>query len=430
MTAKRSSIHNIAKNAGIIFWGNSTSSAINLISFTIMAKQLGPGVLAIFVLAQTYTAIFSDIFNIQTWESVVKFGPEKNNSNDLADVLNFNLGLDVVSALLACLAAISVSGVAIQWLHWDLSSHIYLIVYSLTNLTKMTTLTVGVPRLFEQFFPVAQLGILTAAVKLVGVVIAMRYSNNLPTYVGLFLSCEILNNLMISLFSVKLLNTKLQSHWWKRPIILDRRQLHFIWWTNLRSIIRIPVRHFDMLIIASVMSMEQVGIYKVYKEIGNVINRIGDPVNQAIFPEFTKLLSKRAIHSVIAVIKRSTVLLSATGTILTFTLLFSAKLLLRHFFGEEYLPEINALYWLLILFGINFSIAPINSLFIAAGFARYSFLIVLLTNTLYLCCAFGFGAIFGMYGVIMAYAVQMIINQGLKGYFLWKHSAEWGLLNK
>ena len=71
----------IIKNSGIILSGNATASALNLISFTIMAKQLGPESLAILVLAQTYAMIFNDLFNIQTWESMIKFGSAKLNSS-------------------------------------------------------------------------------------------------------------------------------------------------------------------------------------------------------------------------------------------------------------------------------------------------------------------------------------------------------------
>jgi len=427
---KGTALRSIIRNVGIIFLGNSTASALNLISFTLLASHLGPKMLAVFVLAQTYALIFNDIFNVQTWESLVKFGPEGTNGKKTADVIVLNVAIDIVSGLTACIIAVSSVGLVARLFGWEESSQIYLAAYSLTALFNITSLTIGVPRLFDQFFAVAKIGFCVALVRLLAIVATINFTNTLGAYIGIFLICDILNNIATVCFSLMLLRAKLGSGWWKNPIVFDRRQLRFIWWTNLRTILRIPVRHFDMLVISSVMSLEKVGIYKVYKEIANIINRIGDPVNQAIYPEFTKMLSCGKTQATAEITRRTTILLSCIGAALTLTLLIASKQIVSRFFGEAYLADINVLYCLLILLGINFSIVPINSLFIAAGFVRYSFLIVLMTNMIYLACVFGLGSLFGMYGVVMAFAVQMALNQGAKGYFLWKHSGEWGLLNK
>ena len=63
---------------------------------------------------------------------------------------------------------------------------------------------------------------------------------------------------------------------------------------------------------------------------------------------------------------------------------------------------------------------------LAAGFAKYSFLLVLFTNTMYLATLYGAGIVIGIYGIAMAYGVQLFLNKGLKIYFLKKYSHDWG----
>jgi O-antigen/teichoic acid export membrane protein len=96
-----------------------------------------------------------------------------------------------------------------------------------------------------------------------------------------------------------------------------------------------------------------------------------------------------------------------------------------YFFGDEYLVLIWALYSLILLTGLNLFLTPINSLFISAGFARYSFYIVLFTNIIYLAILYYGGLMYGIVGVVLAFAVQIILNKAFKIYFLAKYSSSW-----
>jgi len=96
--------------------------------------------------------------------------------------------------------------------------------------------------------------------------------------------------------------------------------------------------------------------------------------------------------------------------------------------SAEYLFNLNALYLLVIIYGVSFVFIPINSLFIAAGFAKYNFVILVFISFVYLATAYGFGLFIGIYGIILAIAIQFILNKGLKIYFLIKHKEKWGLL--
>ena len=92
---------------------------------------------------------------------------------------------------------------------------------------------------------------------------------------------------------------------------LNKEQIRFIWWTNLRTIVRIPVRQLDVLIINLVMTLEMVGIYKVYKEIVYIISKLGEPLNQAIYPEYAKLIGKDKSSEAISVTKKVMMILLA-----------------------------------------------------------------------------------------------------------------------
>jgi len=393
-----------------------------------MAKQLGPESLAILVLAQTYALIFNDLFNIQTWESMIKFGSAKVKSTGITNVIKANFFLDLVSAILAFVLALLLLKPAVVLLGWDTSYLNIFSLYSFSILFNITTFTIGIPRLFDKFLFVAKVYVVMAIIKLVAVLCAMFFANSLIVYVYIYLSINVLTSLSLITYSMTLLRSNYGRHWWKKGFKIDKDQIRFIWWTNLRTIIRIPVRHFDMIVISSVISIPMVGIYKVYKEIAGLMSRVGDPVNQSIFPEFTRLLGRNEIGKTIGVAKKTMSLLSGVGILLSISLILMSTFLVGAFFGKEYLPAINALYLMITLFGISFVTVPINSLFIAAGFAKYSFVVILFTNIIYLMTAFGLGRLIGIYGLVLAFAFQLILNKGLKILILKKHSSDWGMV--
>jgi len=424
-------LNSIIKNSGIILTGNSTASAFNLASFAIMANQLGPEYLGIFVLCQTYALVINDLFNIQTWESLIKFGASKLSDNSIKSVILTNLALDFISAIFAATLAILLAIPTIELLGWGdslpstESIGTYLALYSITILFNLTTLTIGIPRLFRKFISVSIIYSVTAALKLAFIGINTFYTDSLVSYLTIYISFEIITNIALIILSFKLIHKHCGKGWWRDKLSINKEQIRFIWWTNLRTIIRIPVQRLDVIIIGSVMDMTTLGIYKVYKEFAGLISRVGDPVNQAIFPEFAKLIGQQDSQKSIDITKKTMLLLTGVGTLAFLSLLFSAEFLIGQFFGEQYLTLSLALYLMLAAYTISFITVPINSLFIAAGFAKYSFFVLLFTNFIYLISAFSLGYLYGIYGLIIAYTIQLFLNKGFKIHLMKKHPHEW-----
>ena len=64
------------KNSFYAIMGEGGSSVINLFVVFLLIKLLGNDKYAILVLAQSYMSILDLIINLQSWQSVIKFGEE------------------------------------------------------------------------------------------------------------------------------------------------------------------------------------------------------------------------------------------------------------------------------------------------------------------------------------------------------------------
>lgn len=418
-------IKSLIKNSGIVFFGSTSATVLNIISFTMVVNTLGPKLFGLIVLTQTYVLIVNDILNVQTWESLIKFASKDSDEAKLKSYVKTNVTIDLVSAFIAFLVAFSLAKPAANLLQWDEQIILMMSLYSFTILFNLTTFTIGIPRIFDKFTYVAKIHVFAAVLRITFILYGTLSEQTIVFYLIVFIICDMLANLLLIILSFTLLKRRVGTYWWKVKPTIDRQQIKFIWWTNLRTISRIPVRHFDMIIIGLVMSVETVGIYKVYKEIAGIMERIGEPVNQVIFPEFAKLIGGGNTKESLNVAKQTIVLLSILSAVMSGGLILSGKFIVVTFFGEEFLPQINALYFLILIFGASLVTVPINSLFIAAGFAKSGFYIVVFTNLTYLLAAFFLGKSIGIYGIISAMAIQMVLNQGFKIIILKRNKLGW-----
>lgn len=391
-----------------------------------MASSLGPGLLAYFALAQVYARIMNDLFNVQTWESLIKFGTKQDEEYQLARTIKTNLLIDILSALFAfVLATLLIKEIGAIF-GWDETLIELAFFYSFIIPFTLTTFTIGVPRLFDKFAAIAKIQFAMAVVKLISISIISYLGGEFRAFIATYIIIDILINISLIGYSLVLLQRKKILNWIQTKAYLNREQIKFLWWTNLRTIVRIPVRQLDILIINQVMSMNLVGIYKVYKEIVGMIGRLGDPINQAIYPEYAKLLGKGRTLDTIFVTKSIIRILLSVAIVTLIVFIVASELVIETLFGAEYLALMTVFYLLVVLNCVSLVLTPINSLFIAAGFAKYSFYIVLFNNIVYLAVALLGGMYFGIYGIVFAFAVQIIVNKGLKIIVLKKYSASWG----
>ena len=189
---KEAIIERIIKNSSIVLSGNLLASGLSIISFTIMANQLGAELLAYLVLAQTYKLIMNDLINVQTWESMIKFGSYTNNSSKSASIIKTNLAIDIVSAIAAFAVAVSLVTTVVGFLDWDEQIVGIISLYSISILSNITCLTIGIPRLFNKFKHISAFQVFVSLVKLIFVIIASLSSQDLIAYVYIYFISEIL----------------------------------------------------------------------------------------------------------------------------------------------------------------------------------------------------------------------------------------------
>ena len=85
-------IDRVLKNSGKLVSGTLVCAVAGLCAMSILIKSLGAAQFGVFVLIQTYAALVADLFTLQCWQAITKYGEEplaKRNWSKLADILRF-----------------------------------------------------------------------------------------------------------------------------------------------------------------------------------------------------------------------------------------------------------------------------------------------------------------------------------------------------
>lgn len=410
---------NVAKNAGVLLKGNIFANIIGLISLVLTTNHLGPKNFGIIIIIQTYCLVFDQIFNFQSWQALIKLGTgelEKKNFIGLKKLIKLSSFFDISSAAIATLFAILFFGFSAPILNLDEEYYVLVALYSLTILFNLTGTPTGILRIYNKYRIQSIQQIYVATIRLLGIILVIFYDGGLSLVLLSWIIAEVTGNLLLLYVANKVLKDNGLDAWVKQPFKFNREFFSFAFWTNLTSTLDVPVRRLDNIIIATVMSFEGVAIYKVFKQIAQILTKLANPIYQVIFPDFSKMVAKSDNSAALNLATKVSVILA----IIVFPVIIFASFTSQWWlvlFGNLYADYWNLLFIYLLIKGVSISFISIHPLFISLGLVKKNVIIILIANLLFTALAILLGKEYELLGVILAYGVQVITVITLKIYF-------------
>jgi O-antigen/teichoic acid export membrane protein len=168
-------------------------------------------------------------------------------------------------------------------------------------------------------------------------------------------------------------------------------------------------RQLDTVILGKLYGAEIVGIYKIAKEVANLIAKLTDPVYQAIYPEFAKMLANgKKLEAKQMAIKIS---LYAGGAGLVFYGLFAllGEWAIGLAFGSDFLGayDVTLVYFIAIFIAIiNLPLVPVLH---SKGLAKQAFWNQLWATVSYCIVIYPLALYFLAIGAALAYIAFYIV---------------------
>lgn len=396
-------------------------TVLGFIVTAIIIRTLGNHSYGIFTLVLAFANTATRLTSLQTWQGVIKFGSEalvKENPQRLESILKISLLTDFIMTFIGIIVAWNVAGIVGSISNWDQEIISFAKWISLLLIVNLSGTPTGLLRILNQFKLITAYRLLAGLVKLIlvllfiivfdlgvfGIIIAYIIGE----FLGIFYLYSsfiqiVINDDMISMHGI------LGS-----PIKLEGKSfLRFSFLTNLTSITDIPSKEFDAFILSTI-SFEIVAVFKVYKQIGQVLYKLVNPLSQAILPQFSELVAqnrRKECYQKMTSLRNKSILILVPLTIL---LSVGSLLVLYILFGKIYLTYWYVLLSYLLARSFALASASIHPLFIAFNYVKKNVFFSIIANLSYMGLALVLTRYIGIMGIVAALAAEYIIMIGLK----------------
>ncbi len=405
----------LVKNITTCLWGSGGANLLNLVTLLLMVKLLGSTNYGLFVLAQQYMTLADSLVNFQSWQGVIKFGSAAVVDGDderLAAVIKYGFTIDLagaVAGLALALAAIPVVGRLLQWepgLLW------LAVLFSLEILFHIGGTPTGVLRLFNLYNLAALHSVALAMVRLAAVgIYALAGQITLESLVLLYIGVDIAKHISLLAIAAWVVSRRLGLRRVAKSKLGGTGEgfLRYTLWSNLGSTADIPVKYFDVFIIAR-LSVELVAIYKVFKQIIQLFSLLANPISQAILPQLAELVARQQDAQAYRVVLRLRNILLALLLPVTVLCSLVAGPCFQILLGPEFAQQVVLFIVLLLANDYTLSYVALHPFFAALGRVREDFMITLGSNIAFLAVAFWLVNYFSIYGIVAGGLLQGVLT--------------------
>ena len=339
-------------NASWLFGGKTASGIFSAIQTVVIARILGVSDYGLLSLILAYVAVLNMFFDLKVWETATKYiGTywETGEHDKARSMIKLSYILDIGSGVVAFIIAILSAKLISTYIIHSPEAYVFIWIYSISLFVDTANSTSdAILRVFDRFKNIAFINSFQKFFRLI-VVVALLYS-------GLGIKGVLYGFILASFvgFSVRMwLVMKTLKHndlqgWLSADIRLIRDQWKGIAWFlgNTSFIATLKTgneRYLGILILGYFAGKDAVAFYKIASSIASVVNRIVDPIYEAIYPELVKLASSNAIEDFKNMIKSTTKSLVLIIIPIGVIIIIFAEPIISLVFGKDYVPATSAL---------------------------------------------------------------------------------------
>ncbi|MDC3197499.1 oligosaccharide flippase family protein [Luminiphilus sp.] len=406
------SVKKVLHNGSILLSGSMTANICGFMCLTILTQSQGALLFGYYTLFLVFIEVIERIFSFQTWQAFIKFGADLQALNEdhcLAMLLKYCFLVDLISLSIATLIALSLSSYSIEF--FDIPQHYshLLLLMSLTILFRAVSISTGIFRLFDEFKVQAGITAGVAIFKLTAFCFLALMASDFEFFVYATILSQFLAMILNLYWAKKVLMIKEIQLSYIFYSKIDRlkikklRILPFIIYNNFDVSVRMVSRQLDMIILGRLYGPETVALFKIVKEVSNLMARLTDPLYQAIYPALAKLIARGDKSEAKDMARKISYCLGVAGLVFYIFFVLMGQFTIKTFFGDEFLDAYGVTLVYFFATYIAIITLPLYPMQHAFGFARDALINQIHTTLIYLPVLLILIVYYGIVGAAVAY---------------------------
>jgi len=347
-------------NVGRLLTGKGAGGLMQLGSFALIARGLGPVEFGLFALLQTHVQILSGIATVQSNQAIIHYGVRHLAAGDVAAfqaTIKAGTLVDVGGALIAMVLAVVLAPVVAPFLEWDARIVFYAQCFTPLALANAIATPKGMLRLFGRFDLLARHVVVTPAVRLAGCTIAFLLDAPLPAYLVVWLVAGYVGAAVAVAMAWRqaaqrglLAGLDAGLRGLSRP---NPGMWKFMAISNVHSTLALVPNHLSVFLVGGIVGPAAAGLYKVAREIGTAIGKPVDLLSQALYPDLARLASAHDWHNLARIAVRAGLLAGGTAALIYLLALFAGEAIVGTLFGRDFVAATPVLRLLVLATAIT-----------------------------------------------------------------------------
>ncbi|WP_298908501.1 oligosaccharide flippase family protein [uncultured Aliiroseovarius sp.] len=288
----------LVRNLKWIFSSQIAIAVLGMLSLAVSARALGAAGLGALALIEAFARINARLVHFEPWQAVIQFGSAALTNEEtlrFERLVGLSIVLDVIGGLAAAALILLLAPIVAAPIGLDGSGTHLLPLGALAMVVSLRATGIALLRLQDRFDLLAKIDIATALFRLALFVIAWLLGGTLLHFVIIFVLCSFADGVVAFLFGQREMRQRGQKPKFGNLLVTLRQNpgfLRFMWNANIAVILRQTTQRLDVIILGALVAPTFVGHYHIARRCGDAAIRLGRPIKQAIFPEFTRLAAE------------------------------------------------------------------------------------------------------------------------------------------
>jgi O-antigen/teichoic acid export membrane protein len=352
----------VFKNAGFLLSGKVATGLFGLAYLSLAARGLGIEQFGILVLVQTYVQVVVGLTTFHSWQAVIRYGAISVENDDTAGfqkLISFTTALDVGGVVLGAALAWFAAPLVGPVLGWSDEVIGYAQPYSLLILFTIIATPTGLLRLYDRFDILAWQVMITPAMRLIGVAIAVFTDAPFWGYLLAWFVAGVAGGLTLLGLGWRegVKQGRLTGMQWS---LKDVTTVHPKIWgfclaSNFHSSLQLVTGHMSTLLVGAVATPAAAGLFKVAREVATALTKPAELLTQSIYPEFARLGSTGEWSAFGGLIRRAATLAGSVGLTVLLIMTVAGEPFLGLVFGQDFTAAYGTLVLLVMAAVITIS---------------------------------------------------------------------------